>query len=70
MIRKTKPVDRPIQAHQGCCVHIPDNPVVLDRLICHEANSWLRFSILFGELQCRLMPGTKVPTESTVRALM
>ena len=34
--RQAQPIDRPVQADQGGAVHVPDDAVVLDRLVAHR----------------------------------
>ena len=34
--RQAEPIDRPVQADQGGAVHVPDDAVVLDRLVAHR----------------------------------
>lgn len=51
MIGKTKPVNRPVQPHQGCCVHVANETIVLDWLICHEATPYIvlfSYTVTFG----------------------
>src|SRR5215207_5315429 len=37
--RQAEPVDRPVRSHEGRGVQVPDDPVVLYRLVGHSASS-------------------------------
>src|SRR5215204_3554363 len=47
-VRETEPIDRSVHPHQRHAVHVPNDPVVLYRLIGHSVSLKLLRSIVLG----------------------
>src|SRR5215213_349295 len=64
--RQAQPVDRPVRSHEGRGVQVPDDPVVLYRLVGHSA---LDHSLYLVSQRRTILPITDpLPSSSCARA--